>query len=66
MATGKHGGVDVPFLVRGVHGGWRDWFDVENALEVAAARLNVATADAVTQRIAAEWQRQEKCNRTRR
>jgi hypothetical protein len=68
MATGKRNGEDVPFPVRGVPGGWVDWFDLDpdDVVEVAAFRHQVATSEAMTQRIAAELQREERRERKRR
>jgi len=54
---------ETPFPVRGTPGGWVDWWErdsIDDLLALAAARLQVATSEAVTQRIAAELQREEK------
>jgi hypothetical protein len=58
MPTGKRDGGDVPFPVRG--GRCLDFWQVPDVLELAAIRLQVATSDAVTARIARELQREQR------
>jgi hypothetical protein len=60
MATGRQDRGDVPFPVRGIAGGWRDWWDEPDDSAVLRSRVEAAEAHllarvAITGR---RWQRQ--------
>jgi hypothetical protein len=59
-------GGEIPFPVRGIAGGWRDFWQVPDALELAEIHRQVAIFDARAATLAAELQREERRERKRR
>ncbi len=57
MATGERGGVDVPFPVRGMPGGWRDDWEED---DVATVGAELAAFNAATAVVAAEWNAEQR------